>query len=207
MSFTHGPEDSFLQEHRRRELAYAISGEGPPLVMSASWLTHLSINGAASRGGPGSRRSLASTRSCATTPAVAGSRTAIRRLSFETWVRDFECVFEAAGFERFSLLGTCWGGPIAMEYAAGHSERVAISSFTAPTSRPDEADRSSQPSRGREVLLDLPRLGWGQENHAFLQVWASQFQPGGTLEHLRSWSEQLRAATSAHTAVRRLHQL
>lgn len=54
------------------------------------------------------------------------------------------------------------------------------------------------------VLLELTELGWGQENHAFLQVWASQFQPGGTLEHLRSWSDQQRAATSAEMAARLL---
>jgi DNA-binding NarL/FixJ family response regulator len=53
-------------------------------------------------------------------------------------------------------------------------------------------------------LLELTRLGWAQEDHAFLQVWASKFQPGGTLEHLRSWCEQQRAATSAETAVRLL---
>ena len=60
--------------------------------------------------------------------------------------------------------------------------------------KPDEVEK------GR-VLLDLTRLGWGQENHAFLQVWGSHFQPGGTLEHLRSWCEQMVAATSAETAV------
>ena len=53
-------------------------------------------------------------------------------------------------------------------------------------------------------MLDLTRLGWGQENHAFLQVWASRFQPGGTLEHLRSWCDQQRATTSPETAVRLL---
>jgi DNA-binding NarL/FixJ family response regulator len=35
-------------------------------------------------------------------------------------------------------------------------------------------------------------------------VWATAFQPGGTLDHLRSWCDQQRAATSAETAVRLL---
>jgi DNA-binding NarL/FixJ family response regulator len=46
------------------------------------------------------------------------------------------------------------------------------------------------------------RLGWGQENHAFMQVWASYFQPSGTLADLRCWSEQQCVATSAGTATR-----
>ena len=58
-----------------------------------------------------------------------------------------------------------------------------------------------------EVLLDLTKLGWGRENHAFLQVWASQFQPGGTLEHLRSWAEQQRGATSPEMAGRLLRSV
>jgi DNA-binding NarL/FixJ family response regulator len=47
----------------------------------------------------------------------------------------------------------------------------------------------------------LTKLGWGNENHAFLQVWASQFQPGGSIEHLRSWSEQMRAASTPELAL------
>ena len=39
-------------------------------------------------------------------------------------------------------------------------------------------------------------------NHVFLQVLASRFQPGGTLDHLRSWCDQQRAATSPETATR-----
>jgi DNA-binding NarL/FixJ family response regulator len=35
-------------------------------------------------------------------------------------------------------------------------------------------------------------------------VWATAFQPGGTLDHLHSWCDQQRAATSAETAVRLL---
>ncbi len=50
----------------------------------------------------------------------------------------------------------------------------------------------------------MVRLGWGQENHALGQVWGSYFQPGGTLAHFRSWSEQQALSTSARTAVRLL---
>ena len=106
---------------------------------------------------------------------------------------------------NFTLLGTCWGGPIAIEYAARHPERVThlILYGTYARGRLRWNDRPEEAEKAR-VLLDLTRLGWGQENHAFLQVWASHFQPGGTLEHLRSWCDQQRAATSSETAVRLL---
>jgi DNA-binding CsgD family transcriptional regulator len=53
-------------------------------------------------------------------------------------------------------------------------------------------------------MLELTRLGWGKENDAFMQVWSSTFQPGGTLDYLRSWAEQMRLATTAEKAVRLL---
>jgi pimeloyl-ACP methyl ester carboxylesterase/DNA-binding CsgD family transcriptional regulator len=188
------------------KLAYAISGEGSPLVMSATWLTHLEHQwrslawrpwlDAFSRG----RKLLRyDARGCGLSDRDT------ERLSFENWVGDFECVLDAARFRRFDLLATCWGGPVAIEYAARHPQRVnrlilygtyAIGRLRW-TDRPEEIDKA-------RVLLDLTRLGWGKENHAFLQVWASAFQPGGTLDHLRSWCEQQCAATSAETAVRLL---
>ena len=188
------------------KLAYAVSGEGPPLVMSATWLTHLEHQWRSLAWQPwldvcsrGYKLLRYDSRGC----GLSDRNT--EDVSFENWVKDFECVVEAASFRQFSVLGTCWGGPIAIEYAARHPERVnrLILYGTYARGRLRRSDRPEEAEKAR-VLLDLTRLGWGQENHAFLQVWASHFQPGGTLEHLRSWSDQQRAATSAETAVRSL---
>jgi hypothetical protein len=54
------------------------------------------------------------------------------------------------------------------------------------------------------LMLELTRQGWGQENNAFMQVWSSTFQPGGSLDYLHSWAEQMRLATTAEKAVRLL---
>src|SRR5215475_1293570 len=107
-------------------LAYAVSGKGPPLVMSATWLTHLEHQW----------RSLAwrpwleafvhdhkllryDARGCGLSDRDAPD------LSFENWVRDLASVIDAAGFDRFAILATCWGGPVAIEYAARHPQRVS----------------------------------------------------------------------------------
>jgi pimeloyl-ACP methyl ester carboxylesterase/DNA-binding CsgD family transcriptional regulator len=185
-------------------LAYAVSGGGPPLVMAQTWLTHLEHQW----------RSLAwrpwldifsrehnllryDSRGCGL------SDRDVTDLSFETWVRDLECVVEAASFRRFPLVGSCGGGPIAIEYAARHPERVThlllYGTYARGHLRRTDSPKEVEKAR---VLLDLTKLGWGQENHAFLQVWALRFQPGGTPEHSRSWCDQQRAATSAETAVR-----
>jgi pimeloyl-ACP methyl ester carboxylesterase/DNA-binding CsgD family transcriptional regulator len=188
------------------KLAYAVSGVGPPLVMSATWLTHLEHQWHSLAWRPwleafsrDYKLLRYDSRGCGLSDRDAGD------LSFESWIRDLECVVEAAAFQRFSLLATCQGGPIAIEYAARHPERVThlVLYGTYARGRLRWTNQPNEIEKGR-VLLDLTQLGWGQENHAFLQVWATAFQPGGTLEHLNSWCDQQRAATTAETAVRLL---
>ena len=79
------------------------------------------------------RRSATATRSSATTSAVAGSPTRARRASVETWVADLEAVVDAAGIDRFALLGVSQGAAVALVYAARHPERVTALSSTAAT--------------------------------------------------------------------------
>jgi pimeloyl-ACP methyl ester carboxylesterase len=92
-------------------LAYAVSGDGPPLVMSATFLTHLEHQW----------RSLAwrpwldafmhdykllryDVRGCGLSDRDPPD------LSFENWVRDFARVIDAAAFDRFAILATCGAG-------------------------------------------------------------------------------------------------
>jgi pimeloyl-ACP methyl ester carboxylesterase/DNA-binding CsgD family transcriptional regulator len=184
-------------------LAYAVSGEGPPLVMSATWLTHLEHQWRSlawrpwlDAFSPGHKLLRYDSRGCGL------SDRDVDDLSFESWVHDFECVIDAGGFKRFDLLATCQGGPIAIEYAARHPERVnhlvLYGTYARGRLRWTERPKDVETAK---VLLDLTRLGWAKENHALLQVWASHFQPGGTIEHMRSWCDQMLQATSAETAV------
>lgn len=185
-------------------IAYALTGSGPPLVMSATWLTHLEYQWRSLAWRPWleafSREHTLlryDPRGCGLSDRDAAD------ISFETWIRDFEAVIDASGFGRFALLGICQGGPIAVEYAARHPERVShlilYGTYARGRNRREGAPIEAEKAR---VLLDLTKLGWGRENHAFVQIWAAQFQPGGSLDHLRSWSELQSASTSAETAMR-----
>ena len=53
-------------------------------------------------------------------------------------------------------------------------------------------------------MLTLMRVGWGQENPAFRQVFTSQFIPGGTKEREDWFNELQRISTSPEDAVRNL---
>jgi pimeloyl-ACP methyl ester carboxylesterase/DNA-binding CsgD family transcriptional regulator len=188
------------------KLAYATSGEGLPLVMSATWLTHLEHQWRSLAWKPWLEEFCGrytvlryDSRGCGLSDRELADAT------FDTWVSDFETVIDAAGFERFDLVGTCQGGPIVLEYARRHPERVnhLVLYGTYARGRFKRSNLPGQAEKAR-VMLDLIRLGWGQEQHEFARVWATQFQPGGTLEHLRSWCEQQHHATCAENAERLL---
>jgi pimeloyl-ACP methyl ester carboxylesterase len=53
-------------------------------------------------------------------------------------------------------------------------------------------------------MLTLMRVGWGQENPAFRQMFISQFIPGGTKEQADWFNELQRVSTSPADAVRTL---
>jgi pimeloyl-ACP methyl ester carboxylesterase/DNA-binding CsgD family transcriptional regulator len=188
------------------KVAYAISGSGPPLLLTTSWVNHLEYS---ARMLPwdswieGLSRDYTLVRY--DTRGCGMSDRSVRDLSLASAVVDIEAVVEAAGLERFSMLGICSGGPAAILYAVRHPKQVPDLVLYGTWGRgrlrrpelPDESDKA-------RVMLDLARLGWAQEGHAFLRAWASVFQPGGTPDHVRSWGELQKSSVEAGTAVKLL---
>jgi len=183
-------------------LAYALSGRGAPLVMPPTWLNHLEYEWKSLAWRPWletfSRDYTLLRLDFRGTGLSDRSRGVLSR---EHWQRDFATVVEAAGLKRFPLVGICQGGPIAIEYAARHPERVSHLVLYGTYARGSflRTDIPKEVERGK-VFLDMARVGWGQAEHAFLQVWAHVFQPGGGIDHLRSWTELQRQAVDADRA-------
>ena len=185
------------------KIAYAISGEGPPLVMSMTWVTHLehSVRSLAWQGWlEALSRDYTLLRYDCRGCGLSDRQVKIQ--SFDSWIADLEAVVRASGFGRFDVLGVCSGGPVAVAYAARHPERVnrLVLYGTYARGRFKRAEIPTEAEKG-QVLLAMLRLGWAQENHPFLQAWASAFQPGGTVEHFRSWCALQRASTCAETSA------
>jgi pimeloyl-ACP methyl ester carboxylesterase len=108
-------------------LAYAIEGEGPPLVKAGNWMTHLDYE----RHSPVWRhwvREL-SHRLTLIRYDERGCGLSDRQFdatpTLDTYVGDLAAVVDAVDLERFALLGVSGGGPTAIEYAARDPERVS----------------------------------------------------------------------------------
>jgi pimeloyl-ACP methyl ester carboxylesterase len=68
----------------------------------------------------------------------------------------------------------------------------------------EKAARTQAEKEAGEAMLTLMRLGWGQENPAFRQLFTSQFIPDGTKEQADWFNELQRISASPEDAVRNL---
>jgi pimeloyl-ACP methyl ester carboxylesterase/DNA-binding CsgD family transcriptional regulator len=194
----------FCRSSDGTRLAYAITGEGPPLVKAPHWLTHLEYEVKSPLLGPWIRalsngRTLLrmDERACGLSDWDAGD------LSFDAWVRDLEAVVEAAGFERFALLGHSQGASIAIDYARRHPERVTHLVLLGGYVR-GWLKRGLPPERVAELQaqLKLIEVGWGRDDPAYRHMFSTQFAPGATLEQMSSLSELQRVSASPENALR-----
>ncbi len=184
------------------EIAYAVTGEGPPVVLLPNWLTHLEYQWRSVAWRPWLEALSSRYRLLRYDPRGCGlSDRNVEDLSFDCWVRDLDAVVAAAGLDRFALVGVCQGGPVGIEFVARQPDRVTHLVLYGTYARGKNRRSVRQEPEKAKVMLQMMELGWAQEDHSFLRVFATQFQPEGSIEHLRSWCELQRHATSAANAV------
>lgn len=187
-------------------IAYALSGDGPPLVKTANWMNHLEYDWESPIWGH-FLRGLSSDHRLLRYDARGNglSDWDVGELSLATWLADLETVIDAAGFDRFPLLGVSQGCAISVAYAVKHPERVShlilYGGFPAGIYARSGNEREKAQ---REAMVTLARLGWGQGNPAFRQMFTSLFIPGGTQEHEDAFNELQRISTSPEGAARYL---
>jgi pimeloyl-ACP methyl ester carboxylesterase/DNA-binding winged helix-turn-helix (wHTH) protein len=184
-------------------LAYATVGDGPPLVKAANWLSHLDYDWESPVWRHWWRELSSRYRLLRYDDRGCGlSDWAVDGYDLDTWVRDLATVVDAAGLERFALLGVSRGGPVAMAYAAKHPDRVSrlvlYGAFLhGRRARAATADDEAE----ADVQVQLVRLGWGSDIAAFRQVFAAQFIPHGSRELWDQFDELQRRTTSATNAA------
>ena len=183
-------------------IAYHIGGQGPGLVRTIHWLNHLDYEWKT----PLRRQWLSEIMRHNTLLRYdqRGSGLSdwnVSDFSFERTVQDFEELVDAAGLERFSILGGCQGAAVGIAYAVRHPERVTklIINGTFANGWPAPGPGAQE---HLEAMLTLIRSGWGRDNPAFRQLWTTLFRPDVDAVEASWLNELQRVSSSPENAAR-----
>jgi pimeloyl-ACP methyl ester carboxylesterase/DNA-binding winged helix-turn-helix (wHTH) protein len=183
-------------------LAVAAVGEGPILVRTTHWLSHIEYDWSSQITSP----VLHALANCSRFIRYDGrgvglSDRNVPEVSFATFQQDLEAVVDSLQLERFALLGTSQGAAIAIAYAARHPDRV--SRLILHGSYALGRNRRGTPGdvEGAAMMISMMRRGWGDEHSAFMRAFGTLFLPNGSPEQIKAYAELQRTATCAETAV------
>jgi pimeloyl-ACP methyl ester carboxylesterase/DNA-binding CsgD family transcriptional regulator len=181
-------------------IAYAVHGQGPPMVVSTCWLSHLQHDWES----PVWRHFLRDLGKVATVIRYDErghglSDWAVDDYTLEARIGDLEAVIDDAGLDRFALMAMSQGGPPTIEYAVRHPERVTrlifygsyAAAFHDPT--PEQLELS-------ETFAQMIKVGWARPDSAFRRVFTSLMIPDATEEQMRWLDELQRVSVSAENA-------
>lgn len=184
-------------------IAYAEVGDGDPLVLAGSWMSHLEKEW----DNPAWGHYLSH---------LAEDFKIIRYdqrgngmsdwdsvdISFEKMVDDLERVIDQFQYEKVAIFGASQAASVSIAYVRRHPLRVSHLVLYGGYARGRRRRGSPEAVAESEALVTLIRQGWGNENPAFRQTMTSLFMPDATQEEAAWFNEFQRACGPAENIAR-----
>ena len=173
-------------------IAYAKVGNGLPIVRVANCFNHLAFEWQSPIWHHWVR-DLASENSIVRYDGRGNglSEWNVENMSFDAWLQDLETVVDAAGLEKFALMGHSQGGAVAIAYAVKHPERVSHLILCGAYSRGANFRGRPEAAEVRRALETLVQLNWGKSNPSFFQLVTNLYIPENTSAEEQSWFKEL----------------
>ena len=156
---------AFTETRDGVRIAYATSGQGPPVVLVVGWGSHLTEGLGSPLYDQGGGIAWHSRDHLVVRYDGRGfglSERDIDDFSLDARVRDVEAVVEALGLERFSMVAISAGGPTAIAYAHRHPDRVSHLVLAATGAGPDTV-----PEEERTITAEV----WQARNDLIRRDW------------------------------------
>ncbi len=185
------------------QIAWASIGEGQPVVKAPNWLNHLEYEWRSPLWGPFFAELAKHARFVRFDQRGNGlSDWEADDISREIMQSDMEAVVEAAGLDRFALLGISQGCSYSVRYAVEHPDRVTCLVLFGGYLRGRMKRPGEEQKKLYEALTIAIRDGWGSDNPVFRHFFTSNFIPDAPPGILASFDELQRIATGPDTALR-----
>ena len=195
-------EISFCRSPDGVRIAWAKVGSAPPLMKAANYINHLKYDWDS----PVWRQileGLALEYTLVRYDALGNglSDWEVDEISLDAWVRDLETVVDAAGLERFPLLGLSQGAAVSIAYAVRNPERVShlivYGGYALGMSKQSPEARAK-----RDAMATLMRLGWGIDDTTFRQMFTSIMMPDASKADMDAMNVLQQRTTSPECAER-----
>ena len=188
-------------------IAHARVGNGYPILVGGSWMTHLEKDWE----NPGYGHYLS---------RLARDFTLIRydqrgngmsdwddvEISFERMVDDLACVIDSNHLETVAIYGASQAASVAIAYACNHPGRV--SHLVLHGGYPRGRRRRGDPDAAAEseALVTLIHQGWGRDNPAYRQTITSMLMPEASQEE-EAWFNAFQKACGPGKNIARFREI
>jgi pimeloyl-ACP methyl ester carboxylesterase/DNA-binding CsgD family transcriptional regulator len=194
----------FAKSRDGSRIAYAVCGQGPPLIWVQHWIHHLRFDWDCPIWRPwleflSRHHTLVryDWRGCG-----LSDRDEVT-FSFEKMTEDLQAVIDAAGFERFVLFAMGGAGSgVAMSCAVGQPKRVSQLILQGPHTRGRfVGSPTTDLAKEGEARLQIYELGWRKDTPAYCRFFAALHIPDASPAQTQAYDELLRKTTSPVNAV------
>lgn len=196
------PEIQFAKSADGTRIAFAASGDGPPLLRVAHWLSHLEMDWHSPIWRP--LIDILSARHRLYRYDQRGTGLSGRSIGsggLEHFMADLRAVADAAGLARFSIFAASQGGPVALRFAAEYPDRVDRIVLLGAYAEGRLFRDKSPEDTDEETILSLIRSGWGRKGSTFVRAFSSLFMPDATPEQVDHFVDVQLETASPENAV------
>lgn len=194
---------SFCRTSDGVNIAVATVGEGPVLVKTARWLTHLEEDWQSPLLSPMLQRLASRFRLVRYDGRGTGmSDREVDDISLAGFERDLEAVVDSLGLQRFGLFGESQGAAVATIFASHHPERVTRLVLYGAYAQGRNRRGTPQDAATAQIMLAMMKQGWGEPGSAFMRAFSSLYLTDATRDYVKWFADMQRLSASGEMAAR-----
>ncbi len=183
-------------------IAFAATGQGPPLLRAGHFLTHLEHDWRSPVWQPLLEHFGQYFRFVRYDQRATGlSDPNPPSLELDALVDDLRAVADAAGLDKFPIFAASQGVPVTVAFAARYPERVSKIVLYGGYAQGRSMRGTSAESENAEAIRTVIKTGWGKSGSAFASAFTTLYMPDASQEQIAHITELQLASATPENAV------